>query len=110
PENGLTSWAGWVIVPVPCPPASPSAAPADNNATTAAKLAARTTRLSIRSPPFRKRASSAIRGRNSSHSPRRLPPPRKTGSILKRVLRASCVSSTVRIDLEGQLNQGGFVA
>src|SRR2546426_7915543 len=38
------------------------------------------------SPFSSKRASSAIRGRNSSHSPKRLPPPRKTGSILKRVL------------------------
>src|SRR5437870_6222651 len=43
--------------------------------------------------PFPPKASSAMRGRNSSHSPRRLPPPRKTGSILKRDLRGASSGS-----------------
>src|SRR5262249_20216271 len=48
-ENSLTLWACVVIVTVPWPPASASAAPAASNATTAARLAPCSRRLSIRS-------------------------------------------------------------
>ena len=50
-ENNVTSWSCVVIVTVPRPPASASAAPAVSNATTAATIATPTKRLVIASPP-----------------------------------------------------------